>query len=55
MEADQPLSVKAIEKFKAIYLDEFSRRLTDDEARSMAQRVLRLFDLLARQLSTPSP
>ncbi len=38
---------ESLEEFKKIYKEEFGEELTDAEAREMAQRVLRLYELLA--------
>ena len=46
MKPPQNLSREAIERFKALYEEEFGQTLTDDEAQEMGLRVLRLFDLL---------
>jgi hypothetical protein len=46
MEASKQLSRRAIEEFKEIYLDEFGKTLSDDEAQQMALGLLRLFNIL---------
>ncbi len=46
------LSQEAIDELKAIHKEEFGEDLTDDEAREMGNRLLRVFSLLA---STPKP
>jgi hypothetical protein len=48
MKAPQQLSHEAIEEFKAIYRQEFGQDISDDEARVIALRLLRLFHLLSR-------
>jgi len=42
------LSNKAKDEFRAIYEEEFSQRLTDDEVEEMGTRLLRLFSILTR-------
>ena len=48
MKTPQQLSRQAIDEFKAIYLDEFGRELSDDEVQEMAIRLLRFFGILVR-------
>jgi hypothetical protein len=50
MKAPQQLSREAIDEFKAIYEDEFGKRLSDDEVREIALRLLRFFGILAQPL-----
>ncbi len=38
-----------IEEFKAAYKEAFGEEIADDEAREMAQGVLRLYELLAQK------
>jgi hypothetical protein len=40
------LSQKAIDEFKAIYLAEFGKEITDEEAQKMGWNVLRLYKVL---------
>jgi len=47
MKTPQQLSRKAIEEFRAIYQEEFGRRLSDDEIREIALRLLRSFGILS--------
>lgn len=42
----QRLSKEAIDEFKQIYLEEFKKQITDDEAQEMAQRVIRFFMII---------
>lgn len=51
MKTEKQLSRQAMDEFKAIYLDEFGRTLSDDEAQEIAVRLLRFFGILVR----PSP
>ena len=51
MKTPQQLSREAIDKFKAIYLEEFGHSLSDDEAQEIALRLLRFFGIF----STPQP
>ena len=44
------LNREAIEEFKAIYQDEYGIALSDAEAQDMGQRLLGLFQMLARPL-----
>ena len=44
------LSREAIEEFKAIYQDEYGIALSDTEAQEMGQRLLAIFQILARPL-----
>ncbi len=46
MKTPQQLSREAIEEFKAIYQEEFGEILSDDEAREIATRLLRFFEIL---------
>ena len=46
------LSKEALEEFKQIYKEEFGEDLTDAEAEEMATRVMRLYELLSRPLSS---
>ena len=39
-----------IQEFKSIYQEEFNESLSDKEAREMASRVIRLYELLAQPL-----
>jgi GGDEF domain-containing protein len=48
MKTPQQLSRKAIDEFKAIYLDEFGHELSDDEVQEIAMRLLRFFGILAK-------
>ena len=48
------LSREAIEAFKAIYQDEYGIALSDAEAQDMGQRLLVLFQILARHSYTLS-
>ena len=41
---------RPIQEFKKIYKREFNRELNDDEAREVAERVMRVFDLIVRPL-----
>lgn len=53
-EANNPPSIlppEALAEFKEIYLAEFDQVLSEDEAREMAMRLLRLFDVLLRPSS----
>ncbi len=43
------LTPQDIEEFKAAYKEAFGEDITDDEAREMAQRVLRLYELLSEK------
>lgn len=47
MTVPHPLSREAVAEFQAIYQAEFGKPLSEDEAREMALRVVRLFALLA--------
>jgi hypothetical protein len=49
MQPDQQLGREAIDRFRAIYQEEFSEDLSDDCAQEMALRVLRLFDMLSQE------
>jgi len=51
MKTPQQLSRKAIDEFKAIYEDEFGKRLSDDEVCEIAFRLLRFFGILTQPLS----
>jgi hypothetical protein len=44
------LSQEALEAFKQIYQEEFGETLSDAEAQEMGERLLRLFQLMARPL-----
>jgi hypothetical protein len=46
METPEQLSRQAIEEFKAIYLEEFGKALSNDEAQEMALRLLRFLETL---------
>lgn len=46
MKTSQQLSREAIEEFRAIYQDEFGKRLSDDEVQEIALRLLRFFGIL---------
>jgi hypothetical protein len=48
MDGPMTLSREAIDSFKRIYQSEFGEALSDDAAREMALRLLRVFDLLSR-------
>ena len=48
MKTPQQLSRQAIEEFKAIYEEEFGKRLTDEEVQEIALRLLRFFGILNR-------
>ena len=50
MEAPQQLSRQAIDEFKALYHEEIGQDISDDEAREIAFRLLRLFDTLLQPL-----
>jgi hypothetical protein len=55
METTQQLSREAIEEFKAIYLEEFGKPLSNDEAQEMALRLLRFLETLQPQtVGTPA-
>ena len=45
----QQLSREAIEEFRAIYEEEFGKRLSDDEVQEIALRLLRFFGILQEQ------
>ncbi len=49
------LSRDAIEEFKAIYQEEYGIALSDAEAQEMGQRLLGLFQILARPLPMHVP
>ena len=51
MKTRQNLSRLAIDEFKANYMEEFGRKLSDDEANEIAVRLLRFFGILV----PPSP
>jgi hypothetical protein len=55
MKTPQQLSRQAIDEFKAIYQDEFGKRLSDDEVQEIALRLLRFFGILNQSLSDESP
>lgn len=42
---------ESIEEFKRIYRKEFGEKISDEEAQEMAQRLLILYELLARPVS----
>jgi len=44
------LSKEQVEEFKQIYKEEFGKGLTDAEAEEIANRVMRLYELLSRPL-----
>ncbi len=46
MKTPRQLSREAIEEFRAIYQEEFGKRLTDDEVQEIALRLLRFFGIL---------
>ena len=46
MKTPQQLSRQAIDEFKAIYQEEFGKRLSDDEVQEIALRLLRFFGIL---------
>jgi hypothetical protein len=46
MKTPQQLSREAIDEFKAIYQEEFGKRLSDDEVQEIALRLLRFFGIL---------
>ena len=46
MRTPQQLSREAIEEFRAIYQEEFGKRLSDDEVQEIALRLLRFFEIL---------
>ena len=46
MKTPQQLSCEAIEEFRAIYQEEFGKRLSDDEVQEIALRLLRFFGIL---------
>jgi hypothetical protein len=48
MKTPQQLSRQAIDEFKAIYLEEFGKSLSDDEVQEIAIRLLRFFGILVR-------
>ena len=48
MKTPQQLSREAIEEFRAIYEEEFGKRLTDDEVKEIALRLLRFFGILSQ-------
>ena len=48
MDTPQQLSRQAIEEFRAIYLEEFGKALSNDEAQEMALRLLRFLETLHR-------
>jgi hypothetical protein len=48
------LSEEAIAEFKRVYHSEFNEVLSEDQAKEMALRVLRLFDLLSQGEREPS-
>jgi hypothetical protein len=50
MKTPQQLSREAIEEFKAIYQEEFGKKLTDDEVQEIAVRLLRFFGVLKRPI-----
>jgi len=50
MKTPQQLSREAIEEFKAIYQEEFGKKLTDDEVQEIAVRLLRFFGVLKRAI-----
>jgi hypothetical protein len=51
MTTPQQLSREAIEEFRAIYEEEFGKRLTDDEVQEIALRLLRFFGILKKPIS----
>jgi hypothetical protein len=48
MDPQQQLSRQAIAEFKEIYLEEFGKVLSNDEAQEMALRLLQLLESLQR-------
>lgn len=50
MKTPQQLSHEAIEEFRAIYQEEFGKRLSDDEVQEIALRLLRFFEVLKEPL-----
>jgi hypothetical protein len=46
MKTPEQLSRQAIEDFKAIYMEEFGKTLSDDEVNEIAVRLLRFFGIL---------
>ena len=51
MKTPQQLSREAIEDFRAIYEEEFGKRLSDDEVQEIGLRLLRFFGILNRPAS----
>jgi len=49
MKTPEQLSREAIEEFKVIYEEEFSEKLSDDEVREIAMRLLRFFGILNKE------
>lgn len=48
MKTPKPSRREAIEEFKAVYQEEFKKRLSDDEVQAIARRLLRFFGILAQ-------
>ena len=46
MDSPQQLSRQAIEEFKSVYLEEFGKVISNDEAQEMALRLLRFLEAL---------
>ena len=55
MQTPQQLSREAIEEFKAIYEEEFDQKLSDDEVRDIALRLLRFFGILMKPPTSDTP
>ncbi|MFA6076703.1 MAG: hypothetical protein WC735_01360 [Candidatus Paceibacterota bacterium] len=55
MKTPQQLSREAIEEFRAIYQEEFGKRLSDDEIQEIAVRLLRFFGILKQPGSDKEP
>ncbi len=49
MKTPNQLSREAIDEFKAIYQEEFSELLSDEEVQEIAMRLLRFFGALQKQ------
>jgi hypothetical protein len=47
MKTPQQLSREAIDRFKAIYQEEFGKTLSDEQVQEIATRLLRFFGILA--------
>ena len=46
---------KAVQEFQKLYVRAYGKPIETGEAREMARRLLMLFELLIRQLPSPSP